>query len=130
MNYSKLLTVIAIAIMVPVIVFKATLSEPVRDNQVDLDEIEKRIVTTQVAYDKSEPVSYAPPFTGDIDNCAAGTTNQSTIKRIVVHHTVVSGDVNTLYQAISRSHEKRWRNGLSSYNISDPDFMNKVKTPS
>jgi hypothetical protein len=130
MNYSKLLTVIAIAIMVPVIVFKATLSEPVRDNQVDLDEIEKRIVTTQVAYDKSEPVSYAPPFTGDIDNCAAGTTNQSTIKRIVVYHTVVSGDVNTLYQAISRSHEKRRRNGLTAYHISDPDFMNKVKTPS
>ncbi len=130
MNYSKLLTVIAMAIIVTVIAFKATLSEPVRDNQVDLDEVEKRIIATQVAYDKAESDSTPPPFTGDIDSCAAGTTNQSTIKRIVVHHTVVSGDVNTIYQAISRSHEKRWRNGLSSYNISDPDFMNKVKTPS
>ena len=120
------------AIIVPVIAFKATLSEPVRDNQVDLDEVEKRIIATQVAYDKAESESsdLPPPFTGDIDSCAAGTTNQSTIKRIVVHHTVVSGDVNTIYQAISRSHEKRWRNGLTAYNISDPDFINKVKTPS
>lgn len=120
------------AIIVPVIAFKATLSEPVRDNQVDLDEVEKRIIATQVAYDKaeSETSDLPTPFKGDIDSCAAGTTNQSTIKRIVVHHTVVSGDVNTIYQAISRSHEKRWRNGLSSYNITDPDFMNKVKTPS
>ena len=54
MNYSKLLTVIAMAIIVPVIAFKATLSEPVRDNQVDLDEVEKRIIATQVAYDKAQ----------------------------------------------------------------------------
>jgi len=97
MNYSKLLAVIAIAIAVPVIAFKATLSEPVRDNQVDLDEVEKRIIATQVAYDKAEeanPASYAPPFTGEANEldskCAAGVTNQETIKRIVVHHTVVS----------------------------------------
>lgn len=137
MNYSKLLAVIAIAIAVPVIAFKATLSEPVRDNQVDLDEVEKRIIATQVAYDKAEeadPASYAPPFTGEANEldskCAAGVTNQETIKRIVVHHTVVSWDLNTIYQAISRSHEKRWRKGLSSYNITTPDFLNKVKTPS
>ena len=73
--------------------------------ELDMGKIEKEIINIQVAYEKQEDITQLQSNVV----CPANQLAQDTIKRIVIHHTVVSNDdVNIVYEAISRSHQKRW----------------------
>ena len=73
--------------------------------ELDMGKIEKEIINIQVAYEKQEDITQLQSNVV----CPAKQLAQDTIKRIVIHHTVVSNDdVNIVYEAISRSHQKRW----------------------
>lgn len=81
---------------------------------VDIDEVEAKIIAIQIAYENaSEKVEIE----------SDSSLKQNTIKRIMVHHTVVQWDLDTLHEAISRSHKKRWERGVDPHQIKLEDAV-------
>lgn len=126
MKLSHFFVAITLIVIAPYIMFKLFLSKPIYQTELDLGKIEKEIINTQVAYEKQEDITQLDPTV-----CPANQLTQETIKRIVIHHTVVSNDdVNIVYEAISRSHQKRWERWQTLYPNMPSDMMDKVATPS
>lgn len=91
-------------------------------NEVDLTEIEKKIISVQAKFDKQEENKL------DEDTCSAWTLNQDTIKRIVIHHTAVEWETEIVYKAISNSHKQRRIKWMKVYEWMPSDTMERVET--
>ena len=127
MKLTSSIVAVIVLVAAPYFIFKSLLSKPIYQMELDMGKIEKEIINIQVAYEKQEDITQLQSNVV----CPANQLAQDTIKRIVIHHTVVSNDdVNIVYEAISRSHQKRWERWQTAYPDMPSDMMEKVATPS
>lgn len=111
-------------IAAPYYIFKSFLSKPIYQMELDMGKIEKEIINIQIAYEKQEDITQLEPSV-----CPANKLEQETIKRIVIHHTVVSNDdTDVIYEAISRAHQKRRERWSKAYPDMPSDMMKEVVT--
>ncbi len=127
MKLTSSIVAVIVLVAAPYFIFKSLLSKPIYQMELDMGKIEKEIINVQVAYEKQEDITQLQSNVV----CPANQLTQDTIKRIVIHHTVVSNNnVDVVYEAISRTHQKRWERWQTAYPDMPSDMMEKVATPS
>lgn len=106
MNMKQWLALLILVIFISYSVFSFSNQNPVYRQELNLSEIEKRIIETEIAYEKWEEKTD--------EEVTSNILHQETVKMIIVHHTAFEEDGTwsvwlwIAYEAISRNHKKRW----------------------